>query len=148
MTPIEEAIGYTFKNPALLTRALTRFAYAREQGLAEEMHMDGLCVLGDAAFDLAIVEGILEAGAHDKGVITKKKIHSVNMLRLRRHAELIGLAESVRWGKGEEAQEIWQSGRVLAECFEALIGALYLDSGMPAVKRLINTKTFEENKKD
>ncbi|NLA39435.1 MAG: ribonuclease III, partial [Methanomicrobiales archaeon] len=40
--------------------------------------------------------------------------------------------EYVHWGKGEAAQAVWTSGRVLAECIEALIGAVYLDGGMAA----------------
>ncbi len=51
----------------------------------------------------------------------------------------------VRWGKGEAAQAVWTSGRVLAECLEALVGAVYLDDGMSAaagvLRRLGLTET-------
>ncbi len=45
MTPLEEAIGHTFSDRTLLARALTRLAYAHEQGLPGDCHMDALAVL-------------------------------------------------------------------------------------------------------
>ena len=148
MTPLEEAIGYRFSDPSLLIRALTRSAYAREEGLPEGQHMDAFAVLGDAAIELAVIEGIIACGEFDKGVITNKKVNAVNMLRLRMAAESLDLASYVRWGKGERRQEIWTSGRVLAECYEALIGALYLDLGISAVKRVLSIPGKILNTKD
>jgi len=63
-------------------------------------------------------------------------------------AESLDLASYVRWGKGERRQEIWTSGRVLAECYEALIGALYLDLGISAVKRVLSIPGKILNTKD
>ncbi|MCP1714682.1 ribonuclease-3 [Methanocalculus alkaliphilus] len=136
-TPLESRINHTFNDPTLLTRALTRSAYARETGLPDGQHMDALAVLGDAVIDLLVIEDIIASGESDKGIITNRKVHAVNMLRLRMAAESLDLSTYVLWGKGEKSQEIWQSGRVLAECFEALIGALYIDGGIPIVKRVI-----------
>ncbi|MDI6866952.1 ribonuclease III domain-containing protein [Methanoculleus sp.] len=127
---VEERIGYTFRKPYLLDRALTRLAYTLETGLPPEMHMDALATLGDAVINVVVVDAIVAAGVHDKGAITNRKMNMVNMSRLRALAEEIGLADHVRWGKGEGAQRVWTSGRVLAECLEALIGAVYLDGGM------------------
>ena len=129
---VEERIGYTFRGRALLTRALTRLAYALEAGLPPDAHMDALATLGDAVINVAVVEAVVTDGAHDKGAITNKKMNLVNMTRLRALAEDLDLADYVRWGKGEAAQKVWTSGRVLAECLEALIGAVYLDGGMSA----------------
>lgn len=133
------ALGYTFVNPSLLEDALTRVAYARETGLDLRHTMDRYAVLGDAVLDVAIVEDLLEAGEHDKGDITQKKINSVNMTVFRRIAESIRLPEYVHWGKGELRMRIWESGRVSAECFEAVVGAAYLDGGMDAVKIIAKT---------
>ncbi|MDO8842535.1 MAG: ribonuclease III domain-containing protein [Methanocalculus sp.] len=148
MIPLEEAIGYTFSDPSLLTRALTRSAYAREAGLPNSRHMDAFAVLGDAAIELAVIEEVIAAGEFDKGVITNIKVNAVNMLRLRMAAESLDLALYVRWGKGEKTQGIWTSGRVLAECYEALIGALYLDSGINDVKKVLYASGILSNKKD
>lgn len=129
---IEERIGHTFRDPSLLLRALTRLAYTLEAGLPADAHMDALATLGDAVINVAVVEAVVAEGAHDKGAITNRKMNLVNMTRLRALAEDLDLADYVRWGKGEAAQRVWTSGRVLAECLEALIGAVYLDGGMGA----------------
>jgi ribonuclease-3 len=129
---IEARIDYTFTNRELLKRALTRLAYTLEAGLPADAHMDALATLGDAVINVAVVEAVVLGGAHDKGAITNQKVNLVNMTRLRGLAEDLDLADYVRWGKGEAAQRVWTSGRVLAECLEALVGAVYLDGGMEA----------------
>ncbi len=148
MRSLEESLGCTFQNPTLLTRALTRSAYAREAGIDADAHMDALAVLGDAVIELAVLEAIIFQGDSDKGTITNKKINAVNMLRLRNAAESLDLSDYVLWGKGERQMEIWTSGRVLAECYEALIGALYLDNGMDAVKSVLHASLIISDKKD
>lgn len=129
---VEGRIGYLFRDRSLLERALTRLAYTLEAGLPADAHMDALATLGDAVINVVVVEAVVAGGAHDKGAITNRKVNLVNMTRLRGLAENLALEEYVRWGKGEAAQGVWTSGRVLAECMEALIGAVYLDGGMDA----------------
>jgi ribonuclease III len=139
---LEARIGHPFANPALLQRALTRLAYAREQGLSDTDHMDALAVLGDAVIELAVIEDLVLRGESDKGAITNKKTNRVNMLQLRMLAESLQIHRHVLWGKGEEAQHIWTSGRVLAECIEAVIGAVYLDGGVDAVRQVLREIAF------
>jgi len=129
---IEARIGYVFRDRALLSRALTRLAYTLEAGLPSSAHMDALATLGDAVINVAVVEALVAGGAHDKGAISNRKMNLVNMTRLRELAQDLDLEDYVRWGKGEAAQAVWTSGRVLAECLEALVGAVYLDGGMSA----------------
>ena len=141
---IEERIGYAFRDRSLLLRALTRLAYTLEAGLPPETHMDALATLGDAVINVAVVEAVVATGAHDKGAITNRKMNLVNMSRLRSLAEDLNLADYVRWGKGEAAQRVWTSGRVLAECLEALIGAVYLDGGMEAAAGVLRRRGLTE----
>ena len=129
---VEERIGYAFTDRSLLERALTRLAYTLEAGLPPDAHMDALATLGDAVINVVVVEAVVVGGAHDKGAISNRKMNLVNMTRLRGLAEGLDLGDYVRWGKGEAAQAVWTSGRVLAECLEALVGAVYLDGGMEA----------------
>ncbi len=129
---IEGRIGYIFQDRSLIERALTRLAYTLEMGLPPDAHMDALATLGDAVINVVVVEAVVAGGAHDKGAISNRKMNLVNMTRLRGLAEDLSLEEYVHWGKGEAAQAVWTSGRVLAECIEALIGAVYLDGGMAA----------------
>ncbi|HJJ29503.1 MAG TPA: ribonuclease III domain-containing protein [Methanocorpusculum sp.] len=131
-------IGYTFIDQDLLTHALTRTAYARENELSMSDTMDSLAVLGDAVLDLLVINRLIEEGEFDKGEITRKKIDLVNMSVIRRLAEELGLPEYMKWGKGELRMQIWTSGRVSAECFEALMGAAYLDGGVEASQAILD----------
>ncbi|HZD42694.1 MAG TPA: ribonuclease III domain-containing protein [Methanomicrobiales archaeon] len=137
-----ERIGYQFTDPLLLRRSLTRLAFSKEQGIPEASHMDAFATLGDAAIELAVIEELVRGGETEKGIITNKKTNRVNMLELRRLAESIHIERYVYWGKGEESQAIWTSGRVLAECIEAVIGAVYMDGGMAAVRRVLRHIRF------
>ncbi len=136
---LETAIGYTFKNQNLLVRAITRLAYAKERGLPDEAHLDALATLGDAVIDVVVISSLLRDGEYDKGIISNKKMNLVNMSELRHLAESISLWEYVRWGRGEKIQHVWTSGRVLAECIEAVCGAVYLDSGVDGVEVVLRT---------
>jgi ribonuclease-3 len=82
---------------------------------------------------------IMAEGEYDKGEITRKKIDAVNMTVVRKIAEQLELPLYMRWGKGELRMQIWTSGRVSAECFEALIGAAYMDGGVEAATAIIRT---------
>jgi ribonuclease-3 len=139
---IEERTGYSFISPELLQRALNRKAYALEQGLSDDCHMDAFATLGDAVIELVILTRLVHAGGKDKGDISVQKMDLVNMSVLRRIAEDMSLSSYVHWGNGERRMHIWTSGRVLAECLEALIGAVYLDGGLPAAEKVLDTLSF------
>ncbi len=94
--------------------------------------MDALATLGDAVIELLILTRLVQEGGSDKGGISVQKMDLVNMSALRQAAVRVGLDRFVAWGIGEERNHIWTSGRVLAECVEALVGASYLDGGLPA----------------
>ena len=136
ISTLYERIGYTITTTEHLEHALTRTAYAQEHGLTQEKAMDALAVLGDAVLDVVVIQTLIAEGESLKGEITRKKTNLVNMTVFRRFAESIGLPEFVTWGKGEQEMRIWESGRVSAECFEALAGAAYLDGGIAAVKTI------------
>lgn len=136
---LEQRIGYRFLDQAHPLRALTRLAYAREQLLGDDMDMDALATLGDAVIDLLVIDDLLLNGVTRKGEITLLKVRKVNMSILRTIAESINLAALVFWGKGEETQQVWLSGRVLAECCEAVIGAVFLDGGLGAARQVLST---------
>ncbi|MFA5396471.1 MAG: ribonuclease III family protein [Methanomicrobiales archaeon] len=130
---LENALGYRFQDRTLLVRAITRLAAAKEEGLGDGSTMDALATLGDAALDVVVLEYLLGRGVETKGELSLAKVNLVNMTVLRRLAESFDLQQYVKWGKGESGQKIWQSGRVLAECMEAICGAAYLDGGSAAV---------------
>ncbi|WFN34086.1 ribonuclease III [Methanogenium sp. S4BF] len=134
---LEDALGYRFRDRALLVRATNRLAAAKEDGCGDGSAMDGLATLGDAVIDVVVLEHLIAGGMESKGELSVTKMNMVNMTVLRRLAESIELHRYVTWGKGESGQEIWRSGRVLAECMEAVCGAAYLDGGTTAVQRVL-----------
>jgi ribonuclease-3 len=140
-----EEMGYTFRNEVYLDHAMTRTAYARENEIPINKTMDPLAILGDAVLDMVIIFEIMMDGEYDKGEITRKKIDAVNMTVVRKIAERLDLPSYVRWGKGELRMHIWTSGRVSAECFEALIGAAYLDGGVEATTTIIKIAFTQHN---
>ena len=137
---LEEIIGYRFKDPDLLIRALTRLAYSLENDLPEGFHMDALATLGDAVIDVIVLESLMKSGLYNKGELSVAKSDIVNMTRLRKAAESIGLFRYVHWGKGELTGHIWTSGRVMAELCESVAGAVYLDGGIGAVDKILREK--------
>ncbi len=134
---LERVTGYSFRDKSLLLRALTRLAYSKERGLAEDSHLDALATLGDAVIELIILTRLVKGGEHDKGMVSVRKMDLVNMSVLRDAARSIHLEQYVRWGKGEARMHVWTSGRVLAECMEAFAGALYLDGGIDAAEEVL-----------
>ncbi|MDE4908391.1 ribonuclease III [Methanogenium marinum] len=134
---LEDSLGYRFGDRALLGRAMTRFAAAKEEGQGDDHSMDALATLGDAVIDVVVLEHLIAGGMESKGELSLTKMNMVNMTVLRRLAESISLDQYVTWGKGESGQEIWRSGRVLAECMEAVCGAAYLDGGTEAVRKIL-----------
>lgn len=136
---LEQRIGYRFSDQVHPLRALTRLAYAREQLLGDDQDMDALATLGDAVIDLLVIDDLLQTGVTRKGEITVQKVRRVNMSVLRMIAESLDLAPLVLWGKGEETQQVWLSGRVLAECCEAVVGAVFLDGGLGAARQVLQT---------
>jgi ribonuclease-3 len=136
---LEQRIKYRFIDQAHPQRALTRLAFACEQHLGDDMDMDALATLGDAVIDLLVIDDLLQTGVTRKGEITMLKVRRVNMSVLRSIAESLDLAPLVFWGKGEETQQVWLSGRVLAECCEAVIGAVFLDGGLRAAQQVLVT---------
>ncbi len=137
MFQLEMDLNHHFSKRDLLIRALTRYAYALEHEMPSSAHMDALATLGDAVIDLVVLAHLLQSGETEKGVLSTKKRDLVNMSALRDIGAALRLEEYVFWGRGEIIQHVWTSGRVLAECLEAVIGAIYLDSDLHACRDVL-----------
>jgi len=135
---LESALHYQFTRKDLLIRALTRYAYTEEHSPDTDAHMDALATLGDAVIDLIVIESVIKSGEIEKGVITTRKMDLVNMSALRDIGKALDLEKYVFWGKGEVIQHVWTSGRVLAECVEAILGAVYLDCDITACRSVLD----------
>jgi ribonuclease III len=142
--PLEKRIGYWFRNPALLTEALTHPSVAHEK---QKRHFDNqrLEFLGDAVLQLVITQHLFarydEAG---EGRLTTRRSRLVSREALKVHAARLELGQHLLMGRGEEASGGRQRDSTLGDAFEALLGAIYLDSDLETVRRFI----LEEMRED
>ncbi len=141
MTPLEERIEYKFRNSLLLAEALTHPSLGHE---AQRYHFDyqRLEFLGDAVLQLVITEYLFSHfQAEAEGQLTKLRSRLVSRDALKTHAATLDLGRYILMGRGEEASGGRERTSTLADAFEALIGALYLDGGLDVAKNFILTQT-------
>lgn len=133
----EKIIDYTFKNKKLLTQALSHSSYANEK-----KHPDGsnerLEFLGDSVLSIVVSE-YLYKNLTDiaEGELTKLRASLVCEKSLHLFAQQINLGEYLLLGKGEENTGGRERPSILADAFEAVIAAIYLDGGFEPAKRHI-----------
>jgi ribonuclease-3 len=141
---LEQRIGYSFEDRSLLARALTTVSKANEkrkdgEQLPYDENQEALATLGDGAIRLLVVEWlILEKHMNKKGSISKVTGDLVSRTHLGLLAEKLALEEFVLWGEGEFIREEWhRSTKMLAECLEALVGAVFLDGGIESCREIL-----------
>lgn len=133
---LEQRIGHTFRDPALLERAFTHASYVNEQPPA--LAHDSLALLGDAALQLAVVEHLLKTDpAAPVGVLTPRRAEIVAGVNLARWASDLELGALLRLGRGEDQTGGRTRESILATTLEALLGAVYLEGGVAAVHRVV-----------
>ncbi len=137
MHPLEERIQYQFRNPHLLTEALTHPSAAHEK-TSRRFDNQRLEFLGDAVLQLVITEHLFarysEAG---EGRLTTRRSRLVSRESLKAHAARLDLGRHLLMGRGEEASGGRQRDSTLGDAFEALLGAIYLDSDLETIRRFI-----------
>ncbi len=144
MHPLEERIPHQFRDPQLLTEALTHPSVRHEK---QRAHFDNqrLEFLGDAVLQLVITEHLFglfaEAG---EGRLTTRRARLVSRSSLEMRAAKIGLGEHLLLGRGEEASGGRTRPSNLADAFEALLGAIFLDGGLETARRFILAEMAEE----
>ena len=135
-TPLEERLGYRFKRPDLLELALTHRSWANEQGSPE--HYERLEFLGDSVLGLISAEWLyLRHPELPEGELSKLKAQIVSRPALARNAEEIGLGAALRIGVGEDRSGGRTKASLLADSMEAVFGALFLDGGLEAARKII-----------
>jgi len=137
MSPIEERIGYKFRNSLLLAEALTHPSLGHE---TQRYHFDNqrLEFLGDAILQLVISEHLFRRfGGEAEGQLTKLRSRLVSRETLKMHAAALDLGRYLLMGRGEEASGGRERTSTLADAFEALIGAIYLDGGLDTAREFI-----------
>jgi len=137
-TELERRFGYIFKDKELLTEALTHRSFYYESPDKSFAHNERLEFLGDSVLGFVIVEYLfLSDRKLTESVMAKIKSYLVKESVLSEIANSLSLGEYLRLGKGEEATGGRAKKSLLADTVEALLGAVYLDSGYKKVREVI-----------
>lgn len=133
----EKIIGYTFGNKQLITQALTHSSYANERKLQNGSN-ERLEFLGDSVLSIVVSEYLYKhlTGVAE-GELTKLRASLVCEKSLHIFAKQISLGDYLLLGKGEENTGGRERPSILADAFEAVIAAIYLDGGMDAARKHI-----------
>lgn len=138
---LEAALGYQFRDRNLLVLALTHPSIAHEAGVGHlQQHNQRLEFLGDAVLQL-IVTGELYAHfpSYGEGPLTQARAQMVNRIALAAHARRLNLGTFLILSRGEDST----GGRVrtstVADAFEAVVGAVFLDGGFEVARSLVLT---------
>ncbi|MCC6347299.1 MAG: ribonuclease III [Nitrospirales bacterium] len=134
----EDSLGHRFSDKRLLRAALTHKSYHHENPDESPDHNERLEFLGDSVLGLVIAEKLfLDQVGFSEAEMSKMKSYLVKEAVLFEMASKLSLGDYLRLGKGEESTGGRQKKSVLSDAFEALIGAVFLDSGYETVKALV-----------
>lgn len=133
---LEARLGHRFRDPRLLEIAMTHRSWAYERG-GEEENYERLEFLGDAVLGAVVAAWLYRRVDEPEGELSKLKGLLVSAPVLAEHARSLGLGERLRLGVGEERSGGREKESLLADAFEAVLGALYLDGGIEPVRGLL-----------
>jgi ribonuclease-3 len=133
---LSRRIGYEFKDPALLRRALTHRSYGMP-------HNERLEFLGDSVLSCAIATHLYHLHTRvQEGDLSRMRAHLVKEQTLSEIASSLNLGEYLKLGEGELKSGGFRRPSILADTLEAIIGAVYLDGGFTSAEQMI-ARLFE-----
>ena len=125
----KETLGYEFKNIDLLITAFTHRSYVNEHRKSVSEHNERLEFLGDAVLELAVTDFLFNNYDEPEGILTSWRASLVRTESIGDAGQLIGYEPLIRMSKGEKQGSDRARMQILANAFEALIGAIYLERG-------------------
>lgn len=135
---LEEKIGYCFQDKKLLRQAMTHSSYSNEQKINRYQDYERLEFLGDAVLELVSSDFIFRENPEmSEGELTKFRSSIVCEPALAFCARMIGLDHFILLGRGEELTGGRKRDSIISDVMEALIGAVYLDSGIDEARKFI-----------
>ena len=136
--PLERTIGYRFRDRGLLEHALTHRSRVHEDASGGVIDNESLEFLGDSILGFVVADLLFrEFPQHNEGQKSKLKASLVSAASLARLGEGIGLGTHLILGRGEEKTGGRRKGALLADSYEALIAAIYLDGGIGPAREFI-----------
>lgn len=144
-TPFEKKIQHTFKDKRLIETAFTHRSYLNENRQPGREHNERLEFLGDAVLELAVTEFLYEKyPAKPEGELTAYRAALVNTQSISDAATKLGMNDYLLLSRGESRDTGRARAIILANAFEALIGALHLDAGYAVAKSFIAGELFHK----
>src|SRR6185295_11453215 len=141
---LQDVLGYRFSDHALLTQAMTHRSWAHEQVSpragteARNLHNEALEFLGDSILGLVVAEYLFKAyPSASEGELSRMKHRLVSAPTLAKASTGLGLGDFVRFGRGEEKSGGRRKHALLADVFEAVMGAIFLDGGLEAARAFV-----------
>jgi ribonuclease-3 len=136
---LEQALGYRFRDPALLEHALTHSSFAHETGLGDVADNERLEFLGDSVLGFLISDFLYQAHPNIKeGDLSKLKAFLVSSANLLHYSKELSLGAYLQLGRGEEKTGGREKPALLVDTLEALLAAIYLDGGLEALRELVH----------
>ena len=137
---VEKIIGYKFKKPKLLTKALTHSSYSNEHKVESNERLE---FLGDAVIEFIITERLYLEFSEKEGDLSKIRASIVSEKPLSEAVDALGLEKYLLKGVGESKNAI-SSKAVKCDMFEAIVGAILLDGGIENAKEFFNKALGEK----
>lgn len=131
----EDILEVSFQNKELLEEALTHSSYANEHNKRNNERLE---YLGDAVLELCMSEYLFRSGEKNEGEMTKKRAQAVCEEALVKYAKVINLSSYIKLGHGEELSGGRCRDAIIADAFEALLGAIFLDQGFLKAQEFFN----------
>ena len=136
---VEHLFGYTFKNPKLLELALTHSSAANERKPLPTEDNEQFEFLGDSVLGLLVSEHLFHSFHQlNEGELSKLRAHLVSSANLFKLACQLRLGDFLILGKGEEKTGGRKKQALLADAFEAVVAAIFLDGGLTAARRFVH----------
>lgn len=132
-----EKLGFEFENIGLLVTALTHRSYVNEHRKSTFEHNERLEFLGDAVLELVVTEYLYSNYAEPEGILTNWRSALVRTESIGEAGEGLGYLPLIRLSRGEKRGSDRAKQQILANAFEALTGAIYLEKGYDVAKEFI-----------
>lgn len=140
-TPYQEfaknTFGFTFKKPELLIMAFTHRSYINEHKKSAENHNERLEFLGDAVLELVVTDFLYHKYKEPEGILTNWRSALVRTESIGAAATRLNFETMLRLSRGEKRGSDRARQQILANSFEAVVGAIYIDQGYEAAKVFI-----------
>jgi ribonuclease-3 len=143
----QKTLGVTFKQLDLLITAFTHRSYVNEHKKSVREHNERLEFLGDAVLELVVTEYLYANFDEPEGVLTNWRSALVRTESISAAAERLEFEQLLRLSRGEKRGTKRARAQILANTFESVVGALYLDQGYQPAKQFIETSllvTFDD----